>query len=59
MRTRYVWIVEHWWEHRARWMPTVGVGLERMSARAALADWRKRNPHDRFRLTQYAAREGR
>lgn len=58
MTRRYVWIVEHWWEHRERWMPTVGVALDRNAARSELANWRARNPHDRFRLTKYEARGG-
>lgn len=53
MARDYVWIVEHYWDHRGQWYPTVGVALDREAARGELADWKRRNPDDRFRLTKY------
>jgi len=53
----YVWIVEiiHTvFEHKS-WRPTVGCGLDKRDARKELADWKRRNPCDRFRLTRYTA----
>lgn len=52
----HIWIVEMLMElpmRRAYWSPTVGVGLDRDCGRVRLAQWKARNPHDRFRLSKY------
>jgi hypothetical protein len=49
----HVWIVEMM-SDSGRWCPTVGCRLEKPDARNELADWKKRNPSDRFRLMRYA-----
>ena len=57
-RQRAVWIVEGSFEVGGRfgpWHPTVGVALNRADARKRIADWRSRNPVDRFRLRRYEA----
>ncbi len=63
MKNRSVWVVEGWWRelwHRAEaWHATVGTALTRDDARKVLAQWRGRNPHDRFRLRRYEPVEGR
>lgn len=54
-----VWIVEAAWEIRGRrlpWRPVMGLALDRAQGRKTLADWRRRNPDDRFRLARYARR---
>lgn len=50
--TQYVWIIEASYD-RGPWHPTVGIALTRREARAILGAWRKRNPHDDFRLARY------
>jgi hypothetical protein len=53
-RIPVVWVVEaSYREQPTGWYPTVGVALCRADARKVLAEWRKRNPHDRFRLAEY------
>lgn len=37
----------------AQWGPTVATSLSRKSGWAKLRDMRKRNPHDKFRLSVY------
>jgi hypothetical protein len=56
-----VWIVEVTWtdspssyRHKS-WHPVAGVGLDREQGRKILADWKARNPNDRFRLRRYDA----
>lgn len=36
-----------------RWTPTVGVALDRATARVVLRHWRERNRGGEFRLTRY------
>jgi hypothetical protein len=50
-----VWVVESLWADAKdqRWSPTVSVGLNRSDGRRKLAQWRERNPDDRFRLVPY------
>lgn len=50
-RTNTVWIVEMW--INGRWEPTVGCGLGRAHGREKIAEWRKSNQDDKFRLRQY------
>jgi len=50
---RHVWVVEVDFSRDQSWAPTVGVGLTRDDAMAAIADWRKRLPDDKFRLQKY------
>lgn len=55
-----VWIVEMKSElpmRARRWIPTVACALSKKEASVKLADWRSRNPDDRFRLRQYAAKD--
>ncbi len=52
----YVWIVEGSFDGGS-WHPTVGVALERARARPVLAQWKARNPYDRFRLRRYVAQK--
>ncbi len=37
----------------APWQPTVGVSLTKAGARIELADWKRRNPREAFRLVRY------
>jgi hypothetical protein len=46
-----IWLVEHW--DAGRWWPTVGIALDHPAGRAELADWKAKNPDDRFRLVRY------
>ena len=53
-----VWIVEMWFKptkrYRLGWQPTVGCGLSREDGRRKLAEWKKTNLNDKFRLRRYA-----
>jgi hypothetical protein len=49
-----VWIIEaKGWDGIPGWRPTAGIGLCRADGRLVLADWKKRNPDDHFRLRRY------
>lgn len=54
-----IWIVEMWMSslRKPRWQPTIGAALTREDGREVLCDWRKRNPHDKFRLRSYMNKE--
>jgi len=54
--TSRVWIVEIYYVDQPRWHPTVGCALSRDDARVVLAEWKRRNPSDRFRIRRYVAR---
>ena len=56
-RKQSVWIIEIFFDRGLYqgWTPTVGIALMRDDARLVLRDWQRRNPDDKFRLTQYAA----
>jgi hypothetical protein len=57
MKKKYVWIVEMHDDRDNSWGPTVGVSLTRDDARINLAEWRQRNPSDRFHLRKYVCEE--
>ena len=48
-----VWIVEMKNPINNQWGPTVGIGLDRDDARQRLAEWKTRNPWDKFRVRKY------
>lgn len=50
-RRRHVWIVEM--KNRAKWLTTVGCGINRKYATSVLGDWRENNPGSTFRLVKY------
>jgi hypothetical protein len=54
-RQPYVWIVEMWNDDQARWEATVGARLTREAAQDEIAEWRERNPYQRFRVHRYVA----
>ena len=39
-----VWIVEMWDLYMDRWTPTVGIGLDRATARREMKNWKGSNP---------------
>lgn len=49
----HVWVVEMRLDN-GTWRPTVGCRLSKADGRMEMADWKQRNPCDRFRLTRYA-----
>lgn len=51
---QHIWVVE-WTGGAGWWEPTVGVHFVRDEGRRDLADWRKENPDDKFRLTKYVS----
>ena len=51
-----VWVIEME-DAPGRWSPCMGLGLDRQEARRELADWRKRNPSDNFRISKYVRAE--
>ena len=48
---RRLWVIEM--RIGQCWEPTVGVALAREEGRKKLANWKRRNPNDRFQLVQY------
>lgn len=48
---KHIWVVEMLDD--GRWFPTVGSGITREEARWEMAQWRERNPSDRFRVRKY------
>lgn len=55
---RHVWIVEGLFVgSSSSWGPTIGVALTKADAKLKLADWRNRNPADKFRLRKYVCLE--
>ena len=57
MKKRCVWVVEMWAARTKYgpevWGPTVGSALTRDDGRVVMADWKARNPTDRFRIVRY------
>ena len=51
MKVNHVWIVEM--KIDGRWEPTMGAASNRVHAQTVIADWRKHNPDDKFRLSKY------
>jgi len=57
----YLWVVEMFCEYKdgggrfGSWMPTVGVGLNRVDGRKRLAEWKEKNSA-KFRLRKYSIR---
>lgn len=56
-----LWVVEMLSEPElgSNWEPTVGARLTREDGRRELANWKRRNPGTRFRLTTYIREEKR
>lgn len=53
MKTNHVWIVEM--KHDGKWMPTIGCALNQKDGETVLAEWKRKNPDDGFRIKQYRA----
>ena len=49
-----IWLVEML--HENQWYPTVGAAINREDAREKKAEWKARNPDDKFRITPYRSR---
>lgn len=54
-RKVHVWVVEI--KHHNEWLPCSGVGLTGDKCLEECAEWKKRNPDDKFRVSKYV-REG-
>lgn len=48
-----LWVVEIKFHGKSRWEPTVGVKLSRAEGRQELAEWKRDNQPDKFRLVRY------
>jgi hypothetical protein len=48
----YIWVVEASFD-RGNFKPTVGVGLNKEDGRKELAEWKNRNPSEKFQLVKY------
>jgi hypothetical protein len=53
MKKRRVWVVEMLCPYTDDWTATVGSALDRYEARKRMAEWKRRNPNDRFRVMPY------